>query len=102
MASGSPWNGNTETDGPGFYLQRAGGLSSLPVPLQRLGRPCRTASHRLSGVGGAFRARWGLRAPCRGQEECSSEQQVEVASGKGSSPGIIGLRSEERLGHMAR
>lgn len=71
------------------------------VPLQRLGRPCRTASHRLSGVGGAFGARWGLGVPCRGQEECSSEQQVEVAAGKGSSPGIIGLSSEGRLGHMA-
>lgn len=41
------------------------------------------------GAEGTSGARWAPRVPCRGQEGCSSEQQVEIAAGKGSGPGIV-------------
>lgn len=95
---GSPLNGNTEANGHGYYLQRVGGLSNLSDSLCRgwdnpTGLPA-TGSVGWEGPPGVRRV---LRVSGSSQEECSSEQQVEVAAEKGSSPGhhtAAGLRGD--------
>ena len=102
---GLPLDGNTETNGHGHDLQRVGGLSRRSYSLCRgwdTWQECQPQAQW--GGEGPPGARWALRVPCGGQEECSPEQHVEVTAGKGSCQGITQhhLRGDTRLGQVAQ